>query len=59
MKVKRKITIILELSEEEALWLRKASKLPLTGNECANDYNIRMKFFKAVNMNRFREYKSD
>lgn len=54
MKCKREIKIILELNKAEAQWLRKASKLPLVENECAADYEIRMRFFKAVDVDVYR-----
>lgn len=44
-----KITLTLELSEEEAEWLNMVTQNPITDFESPKDHDIRAAFFNATN----------
>lgn len=48
-KLKQEIKIELELSLEEALWLRSVLQNPVFEGECSQDYHSRKDIFHALN----------
>lgn len=47
-ETKQKMSVIVELSQEEALWLKILVQNPIRNDESAEDREMREKFFDAL-----------